>query len=88
MALNSFCERSCFVKGELVINKKLLNWIFGVIEDMIKSTMEDNPDKISTFIAVNEMIEQLEFDISTEDMNNLIGETLTNKIFDEIKNSI
>lgn len=76
------------MKGELVINKKLLNWIFGVIEDMIKSTMEDNPDKISTFIAVNEMIEQLEFDISTEDMNNLIGETLTNKIFDEIKNSI
>jgi len=55
---------------------------------MIKSTIEDNPDKISTFIAVNDMIEQLQFDVSTDDMNNLIGETITNKIFDEIKNNI
>lgn len=76
------------MKDEVVINKKLLNWIFGVIEDMIKSTIEDNPDKISTFIAVNEMIEQLKFDVSTEDMNSLIGETVTNKIFEEIKNNI
>lgn len=76
------------MKDEVVLNKKLLNWIFGVIEDMIKSTIEDNPDKISTFIAVNEMIEQLQFDVSADDMNNLIGETITNKIFDEIKNNI
>lgn len=76
------------MKDEVVINRKLLNWIFGVIEDMIKSTIEDNPDKISTFIAVNEMIEQLQFDVSADDMNNLIGETITNKIFDEIKNNI
>lgn len=76
------------MKDEVVINRKLLNWIFGVIEDMIKSTIEDNPDKISTFIAVNEMIEQLKFDVSTEDMNNLTGETVTNKIFEEIKNNI
>lgn len=76
------------MKDEVVLNKKLINWIFGVIEDMIKSTIEDNPDKISTFIAVNEMIEQLQFDVSTDDMNNLIGETITNKIFDEIKNNI
>lgn len=76
------------MKDEVVLNKKLINWIFGVIEDMIKSTIEDNPDKISTFIAVNEMIEQLQFDVSADDMNNLIGETITNKIFDEIKNNI
>lgn len=76
------------MKDEVVMNRKLLNWIFGVIEDMIKSTIEDNPDKISTFIAVNEMIEQLQFDVSADDMNNLIGETITNKIFDEIKNNI
>ncbi len=34
------------------------------------------------------MLNQLDSDTASDDMSNLISETLINKIFDEVKNSI
>ena len=58
------------------------------IADMIESIIEDCPDRVSTIIAVNNFIEQLNLDSQELEMTEIIGEKITNKIFDEIKSNI
>lgn len=76
------------MEDKIVLNKRLMNWIYSVIEDMIESTIEDTPEKFSTFIVVNDMLNKLGNIVDNEDMSDLISETLVNKIFDEIKISL
>lgn len=76
------------MEQRIILNYKLLDWITSIMKDMIESTIEDTPEKMSTFIAVNNMLNQLDADTINDDMTNLISETLINKMFDEIKNSI
>ena len=76
------------MEQKIVLNYRLLDWLTSVIKDIIEDTVEDEPNKISTFIAVNNMLNELDSDTASGDMSNLISETLINKIFDEVKNSI
>ena len=71
-----------------VLNIRLKTWLFDIVEDMIESTIEDSPEKVSTIIAVNRFIEQLDLDPKELEMTDIIGEKITNKIFDEIKSNI
>lgn len=73
---------------EVILNQKLLKWIFDVVESMIENTIEDSPEKISTFIAVNNMLNQLDVDVSKESICDLIGESLVDAIFTEIKSNM
>ena len=43
---------------------------------------------MKTFIAVNNMLNELDNNISNVDLETLFSEELTNKIFDEIRNCI
>lgn len=76
------------MKQKITLNYRLLDWLTSVIKDIIEDTVEDEPNKISTFIAVNNMLNELDNETASDDMANLISETLINKIFDEVKNSI
>ena len=76
------------MEQKIILNYKLLDWITSIMKDMIESTIEDTPEKMSTFIAVNNMLNDLDSEIVNDDMTNVISETLINKIFDEIKNGI
>lgn len=76
------------MEQKIVLNYRLLDWLTSVIKDIIEDTVEDEPNKISTFIAVNNMLNELDNEPASDDMANLISETLINKIFDEVKNSI
>lgn len=70
------------------LNPNLKKWLFDIVEDMIESTIEDSPDKVSTIIAVNNFVEQLDLGTQELEMTEIIGEKITNKIFDEIKSNI
>lgn len=76
------------MEQKITLNYRLLDWLTSVIKNIIEDTIEDEPNKISTFIAVNNMLNELDSDTASGDMSNLISETLINKIFDEVKNSI
>lgn len=70
------------------LNYRLLDWLCSMIKDLIGDTIEDEPDKMTTFIAVNNMLNELGNDVSDVDLVDLVSEELTNKIFDEIRNCI
>ena len=70
------------------LNPNLKKWLFDIVEDMIESTIEDSPDKVSTIIAVNNFVEQLDLGTQELEITEIIGEKITNKIFDEIKSNI
>lgn len=72
----------------ITLNNQLLNWINNIVKDMIESTMEDEGSKIPTIIAVNNFLNQLDFDFNRLQLSDLFGEEITNRIFDEIKSNI
>lgn len=74
---------------ELIINKKLKSWIFDIIEDMLNSTMNDNPEKLPTIIAVNDFINKINLtDNEKIEMSELFGEHIINDIYEEIKSNM
>ncbi|MGN1338521.1 MAG: hypothetical protein ACI4WW_08620 [Candidatus Coprovivens sp.] len=72
---------------KVVLNYKLLDWVTSVIKDLIESTIEDEPEKIATFISVNNILNDID-NLSTNKIADYISEQLTDKMFEEIKNSI
>lgn len=76
------------MEEKIVLNNRFKTWLFDIVEDMIESTIEDSPDKVATIIAVNNFIEQLDLEPQELEMTEIIGEKITNKIFDEIKSNI
>lgn len=76
------------MEEKIILNSRLKTRLFDIVEDMIESTIEDSPDRVSTIIAVNNFIEQLNLDPQELEMTEIIGEKITNKIFDEIKSNI
>lgn len=73
---------------QLEINNVLMDWLFERVKDTIKSTIEDNPEKVLTLIAVNNMMNQIKKDITDDDIFNLISDKSSDEIFNEIKNNI
>ena len=57
-------------------------------EKIILNNRLNNPDRVSTIIAVNNFIEQLNLYPQELEMTEIIGEKIANKIFDEIKSNI
>lgn len=65
----------------------MLDFITLTIKDLIESTIEDEPEKLSTFISINNMLNGIE-NLSINTIVNYVSELLVDKIFEEIKNSI
>ena len=72
---------------ELNINKDFMLWFLEIVENIIVDSIEDNPTKFPTLLAVNELINKLNLEEGVN-ISNVIGELTTNKIFEEVKNNI
>lgn len=88
MALFLPCERRCCMEEKKELNLRLKSWLFEIVGNMIESAIEDSPEKVTTIIAVNNFIKQLNLDSQEIEMTEIIGEKITNKMFDEIKSNI
>ena len=75
------------MKEKVTLNYHLLDWLTLNIKNLIESTIEDEPDKMSTFISINNILNDTE-NLSVFKISNYISEDITDKIFEEIKNSI
>ena len=73
---------------KLIENKENMN--VKNIENNMKLVLEQQASEYIAYskIAVNNMLNELDNETASDDMANLISETLINKIFDEVKNSI
>ena len=69
------------MKEKIVLNYKLLDFITLTIKDLIESIMEDEPNKLSTFISINNMLNGIE-NLSTNTIVNYVSELLVDKIFE------
>lgn len=76
------------LEEKTMLNYRLLDWITSIIKDVIEDTVTETLEKMATFVAVNNMLNQLCDNTKNDDIPNLVSETLINKMFDEIKNSI
>lgn len=75
------------MKEKIILNYRLLDWITSTIKDLIESTIEDEPEKMTTLISVNNILNDIE-NLSTTKIADYVSEELTNKLFEEVKNSI
>ena len=75
------------MKEKIILNYRLLDWITSTIKDLIESTIEDEPEKMTTLISVNKILNGIE-NLSTNKIADYVSEELTNKLFEEVKNSI
>ena len=75
------------MKEKILLNYRLLDWITSTIKDLIESTIEDEPEKMTTLISVNNILNDIE-NLSTNKIADYVSEELTNKLFEEVKNSI
>ena len=87
MALIRHLKGDAFLEQKITLNYRLLDWISSVIKDLIESTIEDEPEKMATFISVNNILNDID-NLSTNKIADYISEKLTDKMFEEIKNSI
>ena len=69
------------MKEKIVLNYKLLDFITLTIKDLIESTIEDEPEKLSTFISINNILNGIE-NLSTNTIVNYVSELLVDKIFE------
>ena len=75
------------MKEKIILNFRLLDWITSTIKDLIESTIEDEPEKMTTLISVNNILNDIE-NLSTKKIADYVSEELTNKLIEEVKNSI
>lgn len=55
---------------------------------MLQSMGDDNPGKISTILVVNNMLNQIDYGMSEMSIPALVGDVLTNKMIDEVKDNL
>ena len=72
------------MKEKIILNFRLLDWITSTIKDLIESTIEDEPEKMTTLISVNNILNGIE-NLSTNKIADYVSEELTNKLFEEVK---
>lgn len=55
--------------------------------DLIISQIEDIPEKVPKFIAVNEMLNRINYDVSME-LSKILGDDLIDNVLEKLKSNM
>ena len=75
------------MKEQVNINHEFITYLSEMALDLIINQIEDRPEKVPKFIAVNEMLNKINYDGSIE-LSKIIGDDLIDNVIDELKSNM
>ena len=73
---------------DFVLNDKLFDYVIGVLKMMIENAIEETPNEMTTFISINNMLNELGEELKGTSIDEMFYEEVTDKLFAEIKNCL
>ena len=74
------------MKEQVKINNEFIAYLSEVVLDLI-TKIEDEPEKVPKFIAVNEMLNKIKYDGSIE-LSKILGDDLIENVLEELKSNM
>lgn len=75
------------MKEQVNINHEFITYLSKMALDLIINQIEDRPEKVPKFIAVNEMLNKINYDGSME-LSKLLGDDLIDNVLEELKSNM
>lgn len=75
------------MKEQVNINHEFITYLSEMALELIINQIEDRPEKVPKFIAVNEMLNKINYDGSIE-LSRILGDDLIEDILEELKSNI
>ena len=69
------------------INHEFITYLSEMALDLIINQIEDRPEKVPKFIAVNEMLNKINYDGSME-LSKILGDDLIDNVLEELKSNM
>ena len=76
------------MKEKVLLNYHLLDWLTSIVKDGIESAIDEEPDKMRTFLAVNKMLNELDNQTAMRNLSEIITDYMMDDMIREIKESI
>lgn len=75
------------MKEQVNINHEFITYLSEMALDLIINQIEDRPEKVPKFIAVNEMLNKINYDGSME-LSKLLGDDLIDNVLEKLKSNM
>ena len=75
------------MKEQVNINHEFITYLSEMALDLIINQIEDRPEKVPNFIAVNEMLNKINYDGSME-LSKILGDDLIDNVLEELKSNM
>ena len=75
------------MKEQVNINHEFITYLSEMALDLIINQIEDRPEKVPKFIAVNEMLNKINYDGSME-LSKILGHDLIDNVLEELKSNM
>lgn len=75
------------MKEQVNINHEFITYLSEMALDLIINQIEDRPEKVPKFIAVNEMLNKINYDGSME-LSKILGDDLIDNVLEKLKSNM
>ena len=75
------------MKEQVNINHEFITYLSEMALDLIINQIEDRLEKVPKFIAVNEMLNKINYDGSME-LSKILGDDLIDNVLEELKSNM
>ncbi len=72
---------------QIKINQEFMAYLNEITIDLIVNKIEDRPEDAPVFMAVNDMLNKINYD-GTKDLSKLLGDDLINDVLEELKSNM